>query len=49
MAAGAAEVYVPTKIGGMEILTLIDSGNARGCLISKVLARKLDCVIEATD
>ena len=49
MAAGAAEVYVPTKIGGMEILTLIDSGNARGCLISQVLARKLDCMIEETD
>ena len=45
----AAEVYVPTKIGDMEILALVDSGNARGCLISQVLARKLECTIEETD
>ena len=45
----AAEVYVPTRIGGMEILALVDSGNSRGCLISQVLARKLELSIEKTD
>ena len=45
----AAEVYLPTRIGGMEILALVDSGNSRGCLISQMLARKLELPIEKTD
>ena len=45
----AAEVYLPTRIGDMEILALVDSGNSRGCLISQMLARKLKLPIEKTD
>ena len=44
----AAEVYLLTKIGNMEVLALIDSGNSRGCLISQRLALKLDLPIETT-
>ena len=45
----AAEVYLPTRIGEMEILALVDSGNSRGCLISQMLARKLELPIEKTE
>ena len=45
----AAEVYLPTKIGNMEVLALVDSGNSQGCLISRMLARKLELPIEKTE
>ena len=45
----AAEVYLPTRIGDMDILALVDSGNSRGCLISQMLARKLELPIGKTE
>ena len=42
----AGEVYLPARLGDLEVLALIDSGNSLGCLISRRLALKLDLKIE---
>jgi hypothetical protein len=45
----AAEVYLSIRIDKLEVLGLVDSGNSRGCLISKRLAQRLNLQIEQTN
>ena len=44
----AAEVYLEVKVGNENVLALVDSGNARGNLMSQRLASKLGLSIEQT-